>query len=304
MLGVRVEPRDDERSTVRFFGPRARADRANNPLASAPEKPMKTVETSPEIGFSGAKTGMGFEPSARTLEQTDEWALSSQRTFDLQDPFVSAVAAELIFGGVQIEANPDAGSDGEKWRYRTILYRGVTLDALIPFVDGPWGMKDIRLAELPDGRVGVFTRPQGGSAGRGQIGFVVVDSLGLITTDLLAEAPPITDMFVAAEWGGVNDAVALGGSQLGVLGHIAHYDNDGNRHYYPIAFVLDVADMSRTEPVLLFERSDLGPGESKRPDLVDVVFPGGMRLDGDTVEIYCGAGDAEAYRVVVPSPFG
>ncbi|MEI8080675.1 MAG: DUF1861 family protein, partial [Actinomycetes bacterium] len=123
VLGVRVELRHDERSTVRFF------DRT----------------------------------------QADVWASSSRRTFDLQDPFVSVVAGDLIFGGVQIEPNPDAGSDGEKWRYRTILYRGATVDEVTAFVVGPWGMKDVRLVELPDARVGVFTRPQGGSAGRGQI---------------------------------------------------------------------------------------------------------------------------------------
>ncbi|MEI8083382.1 MAG: DUF1861 family protein, partial [Actinomycetes bacterium] len=135
-------------------------------------------------------------------------------------------------------------------------------------------------------------------------GFAVADSLEKVTTALIAGVPPIAGMFVAAEWGGVNDAVPLDGSRLGVLGHIACYDDARNRHYYPMAFVLDADDMSWTPPVLLFERSDLGPGESKRPDLSDVVFPGGMQLDGESLEIFCGAGDAEAHRVVVRSPFG
>lgn len=258
VLGVRVEPRDDEQSTARFF------DSNDN----------------------------------------DVWTLSSRETYRLQDPFVSQVAGELIFGGVQIELDPDPAPGQGKWRYRTILHRGRDLEDLAPFVSGPWGMKDIRLVGLPGGRVGVFTRPQGGSAGRGQIGFTVADSLESISTASMAAAPTITDMFIAEEWGGVNDAIALDDSRIGVLGHIARFDDAGDRHYYPMAFEFNAGDMAWTTPVLLFERSDLGPGESKRLDLIDVVFPGGMVRDGDdTLEIFCGAGDAEAYRVVVPNPF-
>ncbi|MEZ0311156.1 MAG: hypothetical protein ACAI38_05255, partial [Myxococcota bacterium] len=44
------------------------------------------------------------------------------------------------------------------------------------------------------------------------------------------------------------------------------------------------------------ERSQLGPlGESKRPDLADVLFSGGF--DGKT--LYVGAGDAEVYAITM-----
>jgi hypothetical protein len=231
------------------------------------------------------------------------WTLSQRRTFELQDPFVAVVHDELTFGGVEIELDPDPAPGKGPWRYRTILYRGADIAALTRFVDGPWGMKDIRLVGLSGGRVGVFTRPQGGSAGRGQIGFIVADSLDAITPDLIAAAATLTGMFTPEEWGGVNDAVALDDSRIAVLGHIAQFDDLGDRHYYPFAFELNPTDLSWTTPVLLFERRDLGPGESKRPDLQDVVFPGGMVLGQNTCEIFCGVGDAEAYRVVVPSPF-
>ncbi len=259
MLPVRVEPRDDERSTVVFF------------------------EQTPE---------------------DDVWTRSAHRTFELQDPFVAIIGGELTMGGVQIEPNVDPPPAGEgQWRYRTILYRGPSVVGLASFASGPWGMKDIRLVELRDGRVGVFTRPQGGAAGRGKIGFFIADSLDDITTKAIADAAVLEGMFIADEWGGVNDAIALDGTRLAVLGHIANFDSDGNRHYYPTAFTFDWGDRSWTEPVLLFERADLGQGESKHPELVDVVFPGGFLRGDGTIEIYCGAGDAEAYRVVVPDPF-
>ena len=44
--------------------------------------------------------------------------------------------------------------------WRTRFYRGQHQN-LVPFAQGPDGMKDIRLVELPDGDIGVFTRPQG-----------------------------------------------------------------------------------------------------------------------------------------------
>ncbi len=236
--------------------------------------------------------------------ESDVWERSSRVTFELQDPFVAFINGELTLGGVQIEPNIEPPPPGEgQWRYRTILHRGPSLDSLAPFAAGPWGMKDIRLVELKDARVGVFTRPQGEVGGRGKIGFFIVGSLHEITTEAISAAPILEGMFIADEWGGVNDAVALDDWRIGVLGHIAKYDAAGDRHYLPIAFVLDIRDLTWTEPVLLFERADLGPGESKRPDLVDVVFPGGFIRGEETIEIYCGAGDAEAYRVVVPTPF-
>lgn len=56
---------------------------------------------------------------------------------------------------------------------------------------------------------------------------------------------------------------------------------------------------------ILLRRSQLPPGASKRPDLADVLFSGGLvRGEGGTAVLYVGAGDAEAYRVSIPDPFG
>ncbi|MGZ3687585.1 MAG: DUF1861 family protein, partial [Bdellovibrionota bacterium] len=59
---------------------------------------------------------------------------------------------------------------------------------------------------------------------------------------------------------------------------------------------------------ILLERSDLPQGlagKSKRPDLKDVLFSGGLVRHPDaTATLYVGAGDAEVHRVDIPDPFG
>ena len=86
-------------------------------------------------------------------------------TFTLQDPFVTRIHGELIFGGVEIYPHPTIpGALG----WRTNFYRGANIRELKQFTSGPNGMKDIRLVEMADGQIGVFTRPQG-EWGRGKL---------------------------------------------------------------------------------------------------------------------------------------
>ena len=59
-----------------------------------------------------------------------------------------------------------------------------------------------------------------------------------------------------------------------------------------------------TPRTVIPQRRYLAPGESKRPDLEDVIFSGGLvrRKDGKA-ELYCGVGDAEAQMRVIEDPF-
>jgi hypothetical protein len=60
------------------------------------------------------------------------------------------------------------------------------------------------------------------------------------------------------------------------LGHFASFDGEGNRHYYPMVFALDPETGTFSDIELIPTRSQFLPGPTKRPDLVDVVFSGGL----------------------------
>lgn len=214
----------------------------------------------------------------------------------LQDPFAFTHRGVPHLGGVEVVevARPDAPP---ALRYRTVVLGLADPARPVPAFTGPWGMKDLRFADLPDGRLAVLTRPQGGADGRGRIGVVVVPSLAALTVADVDAAPRLEHLFLPEEWGGVNQATPLPDGTLGLLGHVARFDGAGHRHYYPIAWTLDPVTRRHTPPRMLFERRDLPPGPAKRPDLVDVVFPGALVDRDGGVTVFCGVGDAEAYEV-------
>jgi hypothetical protein len=220
----------------------------------------------------------------------------------LQDPFVSRIGDQLVVGGVQVSPK-EGGAPGEL-AWKTVFYGTSDLVDFSHLATGPQGMKDIRLVSLADGRIGVFTRPQGslaaslGAAGeRGSVGFVIIDALSELNAATLSAAPLLADQPPANEWWGINAARSLPGGDLDVLGHVARFDATGDRHYYPITFRFEPLTRRSRDLRLLVERSQLGPlGESKRADLTDVLFSGG--LDGNT--LYVGAGDAEVYAITLP----
>lgn len=216
----------------------------------------------------------------------------------LQDPFVATIAGELVMGGV--ETFPKDGGLG----YRTVFHRGASLSTLKRFAQGPDGMKDIRLAELPGGKLLVVTRPQGEVGGRGKIATILLDGLSALEPGAIARAKPIEGLFRDDEWGGANELHVLSDGRVGVLGHVARFDENGGRHYYPMAFALDPATGRRSPMKILLERGRLPAGASKRPDLQDVLFSGGLiRGKNGKAALYVGAGDAEAYRVALDDPF-
>src|SRR5690606_5501518 len=135
--------------------------------------------------------------------------------FKLQDPFFTKIGDELIFGGVEIFPHPTQ-EDTLSWR--TAFYRGKSINSLEKFFEGPDGMKDLRLVELKDGSIGVFTRPQGEKGGRGKIGFTKVNRLEDISVEVINDAP-LLDQFLDEEWGGANEIHLLSNGLLGVLGH-------------------------------------------------------------------------------------
>lgn len=235
-------------------------------------------------------------------EQDGSWSpIEDAPVYQLQDPFHTRIHGELVLGGVQIYPHPTVP---EALMWRTVFYKGPSIYELELFFTGPDGMKDLRLVELQDGRIGVFTRPQGEKGGRGKIGFAQAASLEELSIDLVNEAPLLEGQFIDEEWGGCNEIHLLPNGILGVLGHIACFDEQGDRHYYPMAFSFDPATGVHGETQLIAMRSEFLAGASKRSDLVDVVFSGGLirHLDG-TATLYCGISDAEAHRVTIQDPF-
>ena len=216
----------------------------------------------------------------------------------LQDPCIATIAGELVFGGVEF---PVALPDGEGWRMQ--FYRGTTPESLEPFLIGPDRMKDIRLVELQDGSVGVFSRPQGDRGGRGTIGFTRVRCLDDLTAETIEAAPLLHDQFLPEEWGGANEAHVLSDGTIGVLGHIARMDAEG-KHYYPMVFCLDPESEQAGPLKMVATRRCFPPGPAKRPDLEDVIFSGGLRRgdDGSAV-LYAGICDAWAAQITIPDPF-
>ena len=120
----------------------------------------------------------------------------------LQDPFVTKIGEEWIIGGVRTitsEHNPE-----HILSWVTEFYRGRSLKELTHFATGPDRMKDIRLLELPDGKVAVCTRPQGEIGGRGKIGFTVLPSLVYLNEQFINDVTIYRNQFGKEEWGGAN----------------------------------------------------------------------------------------------------
>jgi len=220
--------------------------------------------------------------------------------FALQDPFVTRVAGELVFGGVQV-----VEGEGEP-AWRTVFHRGHGLFDLAEFFAGPWGMKDIRLCELMDGRVAVFTRPRGVKGGRGTIGYTEVPGLDALTVAAIDEAPMLEGMFHPLDWGGVNEAHLLTTGEVGLIAHAAFFKDDilyGERRYFATAFTFDPVTRQWRDHRVIAARGQFAPGAAKRPDLVDVVFSSGIETTGGATRLYAGTSDAEAQWIEVPYPF-
>jgi hypothetical protein len=221
--------------------------------------------------------------------------------FDLQDPFFCFVRGELVFGGVRIHETEN-GLLG----WKTVFFRGSDIFDLKEFFVGPNGMKDIRLCDLQDGRIGVFTRPQGAKGGRGTIGYTEISRLEDLTLELLDAAPLIENMFHPSDWGGANETHFLPGGEIGVLAHAAYYENDDilqARHYYATAFIFNPQTLTFRNYKVIASRDQFPDGHAKRPDLKDVIFSSGLVRSGVGTRLYAGLSDAEAHWIAIPDPF-
>ncbi len=240
-------------------------------------------------------------------EKNGIWVLCDNTpVFDLEDPFVVKIGEEIIFGGVRV-----IREDNRIVSWVTDFYRGKDLNGLRLFATGPSHMKDIRLIGLPSGKIGVFSRPQGQKmidmyGCIAKIGFTVVDSLDLITAEVIENASIIEGHFLPDEWGGCNQLHLLKNGLIGVVGHKAWGEGSDERilHYYGMAFAIN-ADSRKVTPCKIICSRDCFPeGPAKRPGLKDVTFTAGLiRNDDRTATLYAGLSDCQVGRINIEDPF-
>lgn len=216
----------------------------------------------------------------------------------LQDPSVQIMDGQLLIGGTEIYPN----EQGQITSWRTVFYQGKDFMHLTKVLSAPLKMKDVRV--IHGDQYYVMSRPQGGVAKYGKIGLASANKLADITPELIEKAPLLDDLFTDQVWGGANQIHVLKNGWLGVLGHVAIMSEGDVRHYYGMTFAVNPVTHERTDLKIICERNDFAPGESKRPDLVDVVFVGGLnRHDDGNATLYTGLSDAEAHVMLIEDPF-
>lgn len=247
----------------------------------------------------------------RLFENTgkDNWTLvAGSMIYQLEDPYVCRIDDQLVLGGTHVRYRANTIDT-----YYGYFYKGLDLHDLYYFTTGPEYMKDIRLVQLADGRIGVFSRPRNkdilrrfGSAS--QIGFAVIRRLEELSDKVIEEAPYIPGLFTDGEWGGCNQVYLLESGMIGVIGHKGYDETgaDGTEHrvYLNVSFVFDPAKHEIVDLKIIGTRPCYPDGPAKRPELVDCAFTSGivMRPDGKA-DLYSGIGDAEEGRITIDYPF-
>ena len=243
--------------------------------------------------FNRAADGV-FYPDARFL------------AFNLEDPFWEYINGEYILGGNLVFREPN------DLHYRTMFFRSKDLFSWYHFAVGPDMMKDIRLVQLPEGKVGVFSRPRSQAikdlyGSESMIGFTIINSIDELTVEVIEKAPYIPNFFQKDEWGGVNQAIYLGDDKIGIVGHQC-YSNIGigieEPCYLNMAYVYDIKESRVIERKIIGSRKSYPECESKIPGLYDCAFTSGIvfREDG-LVDLYSGLGDMFEGVKTIQNPF-
>ena len=301
--------------------------------------PPKVLE-SVKLSFKGVETGYdvyncsipfswgGTEYIFGRVEPHEKWASSVTMLFrrtgkdewtrvpefgilELEDPYVAWIRGELVVGGTRVMK-----VSGKVASYRGAFYRDNKKGPmhLEYFTTGPERMKDIRLVELKDGRIGVFSRPRGEDVRKkygseSVIGFTTVGDLGELTPEVVENAPVIDGVFGKDEWGGCNQAYLMGDGTVLVAGHLCFSgtkaSNGVNRGVYcNAAFTFDPATHKATRIRIVATRMMYPAQGAKVPHLDDCVFTSGFVFNDDgTCDIYTGLCDSAEGRVRVSADF-
>lgn len=259
------------------------------------------------------------------VEKRSEWANSTCYLFEqkadgvwykvpefdalpIEDPFYTEINGESVVIGTHV-----LKECGKVKTYYGYFYRGKDIFNLKYFTTGPSYMKDIRLVQLPEGRVGIFSRPRSeeikkkyGSESR--VGYTVVSALDDITADIIQNANYIENFFEIDEWGGVNQAFYLAKHLIGVIGHQCYADKldcGGDKAVYiNTAYVVDVVLKTVKQKQIIATRRDYPEYPSKTAGLTDCAFTSGVSdIVNPRVKLYSGLSDSAQGVVEIDNPF-
>ena len=237
----------------------------------------------------------------RLFEETskDEFTAVPGFALELEDPYIQNIKGEWIFGVTHVRKDGDMVLS-----YYGYFYRGTPVE-LTYFTMGPDFMKDIRVLELQDGRLGIFSRVR--TKVEVYVGFATVDSVDHLTTAAIAAAKPI-DFIKPGTWGGVNQPYLLTSGKVGCIGHTAYNDTKLSGEpltvYVNCAFIFDPVTHEIENVKVIGTKSCYPSCPAKRPHLEDCVFASGivMREDGKC-DLYSGLGDTCEGRITIDYPF-
>lgn len=218
---------------------------------------------------------------------------------ELEDPFFFTIGGKNLMGAVKTFLKDDSAYLG----WSTVVYDISDFKRPKEVFRGPSGMKDLRFIEYPDKRIGVFTRPQGGNAGRGTCGYLETDSLENLKPDDVSNSGLISSPDKDS-WEGINQVFVINDDLVGLLGHISWMEDGHIRHYYAVVSEFSRKTGKKTDWRIIAQRSDFPEGPAKRDDLVDVLFPGGLDLStGKEAVLYVGLSDTETWKCKISNPF-
>ncbi|MBR4206612.1 MAG: DUF1861 family protein [Clostridia bacterium] len=296
----------------------------------------KTVYSSRKLTFKGVdgydvyNCSIPFRRRGETymfgrVEKREEWARSwvylfrktgedlfervpESMIYTIEDPYVAVIRGELCMGGTYV-----VRMRNEVKTYWANFYRGQDLMNLYYFTTGPDYMKDIRLIDMGEKGIGVFSRPRDEATEKKYgslsiVGFTTIRSLDELDDKTVSEAKVIDGMFEAGEWGGCNQCYLLDSGYIGIIGHKCyHYDWEDGRSmqaYCNVAFVFDPETHALLDEKVIGTRTCYPAGPAKVFNTTDCAFTSGivMREDGKC-DLYSGIGDTEEGVITIDYPF-
>lgn len=202
---------------------------------------------------------------------------------------------QLLFGGVKVDFENDRPLITTQFHLASSVQK---LNPLKPILEVK-GMKDIRVVQLKNGKLAVFTRPTTDKAAPGRIGFLMIDEIEELRDNRLIEKARLLPFDIDPKIKiGANEA-HVNKKTIHVFCHLATADlgdfEKGDIYYACYEFHVDPAhpfdkkiSLKKVADRLDFPRNNL---ISKGVRFDNVIFPGGTGGLSEP-ELYVGVEDA------------